>query len=239
MRGKTAIVTGASRGIGYAAMAMLVSEGVNVAAVSRTREALEAAASELSVAGGGSITVIPADVSREDEAVRAVKEALSALGHIDYLINCAGVSQRVDCALADIEREEFERIMNTNVNSTLYMTREYLRHSDAGYIIHILSTAAFDSGAGGIMYSASKYAARAVTEGLEKALKGTDIRITSISPGPVNTNIWSHKAQPVPEERKARMLRPQDIADIIRFLLNTDKNVHIHDIKVEPWFYKK
>ena len=69
MRGKTAIVTGASRGIGYAAMAMLVSEGVNVAAVSRTREALEAAASELSVAGGGSITVIPADVSREDEAV--------------------------------------------------------------------------------------------------------------------------------------------------------------------------
>ncbi len=238
MRGKTAIVTGASKGIGYAAMAMLVRDGVNVAAVSRSREDLEAAAASLEGCPG-KIVIIPADVSGEEGACRATEEAVKALGRIEYLINCAGVSQHGNCPPQNIERSEFERIMNTNLNSTLYMSREFLRQTDFGYIIHILSTAAYDTGAGGIMYSASKYAARAVTEGLAKALKGSDVRITSISPGPVNTNIWSHKTEPVSDERKQKMLRPEDIAGIMQFLLNTDDNVQIHDIKVEPWYYKK
>lgn len=239
MRGKTAIVTGASKGIGYAAMAMLVREGVNVAAVSRNQQDLEAAAASLKGSGDGTVAVIPADVSEETGAIKVFDEARRLFGHVDYLIHCAGVSQHENCDLLNIERNEFERIMNTNVNSTLYLSREFLKQTDVGYMIPILSTAAYDAGAGGIMYSASKYAARAVTEGLAKELKGSRVRITSISPGPVNTNIWSHKTVPVPEERKKKMLRAEDIADIMRFLLNTDENVSIQDIKVQPWHYEK
>ncbi|MBT9778770.1 SDR family NAD(P)-dependent oxidoreductase [Clostridium sp. MCC353] len=239
MKGSSAIVTGAGRGIGRAAMAMLVKEGLKVAAVSRSREALEAAVRDLGLEDGTQVAIIPSDLSEEEGAVKAVSQAVKRLGHVDYLINCAGVSQRESCEITQISRQEFERIMNTNLNSVLYMCREFLKYADSGYIINILSTAAYDTGAGGIMYSASKYAARSVTEGLAKSLKGTGVRITSVSPGPVNTDIWSHKAAPVPEERKAKMLKPEDIADIMKFLLNTDDNVQIHDIKVEPWFYRK
>lgn len=239
MKGSCAIVTGASMGIGRAAMAMLVKEGVKVAAVSRSREALEAAVRDLGPEGGKQAVIIPSDVSGEEGAVEAVSQAVKLLGHVDYLINCAGVSQKESCGIGQISGQEFDRIMDTNLNSVLYMCREFLKYADSGYIINILSTASYDTGAGGIMYSASKYAARAVTEGLAKSLKGTGVRITSISPGPVNTNIWSHKTVPVSEERKSKMLKPEDIADIMKFLLNTDDNVQIHDIKVEPWFYRK
>lgn len=239
MKGRTAIVTGASKGIGYAAVKMLAGHGVKVAAVSRTSEDLEAAAAALNQQCDGEVLAVAADVSTEEGAVKAFYQAAEELGHVDYLINCAGVSQHGSCGITDIQAEEFNRIMNTNVNSVLYMCREFLKNTREGYIINILSTASYDTGAGGIMYSASKYAAKAVTEGITKGLKGTGVRITSISPGPVNTNIWSHKDEPVSEERKSKMLKPEDIAGIMEFLLNTDENVQIHDIKVEPWFYKK
>jgi NADP-dependent 3-hydroxy acid dehydrogenase YdfG len=89
------------------------------------------------------------------------------------------------------------------------------------------------------MYSASKYAARAVTESIIAECMGTGVRVSSISPGPVNTNIWAHKTTPVTEERKEKMLRTEDIANIISFLLQSDSNVHIGNITVEPWFYLK
>ena len=220
-------------------MEMLVKEGVRVAAVSRTREALETAVEGLLLEDRNQVFMIPADVSSQRGAVSAATLAFEKMGHLDYLINCAGVSQREKCGITGVEEQEFKRIMDTNINSILYLCREFLKKAETGYIINILSTAAFEVGAGGIMYSASKYAARAITEGLEKGLKGTGIRITSISPGPVNTDIWSHKTVPVSEMRKAAMLKPEDIAGIMKFLLNTDDNVHIQDIKVEPWFYKK
>ncbi|MFI3228279.1 MAG: SDR family oxidoreductase [Clostridia bacterium] len=237
--GKTAIVTGASKGIGYSVMKMLVEKGVNVVAVSRTKADLETAAAELASCGTGEIMIIPADVAIEADILNIYEEAIQKYGSIDYLINCAGVSQRANYGPEDIVKEEFERIMSTNVNSTLYMSREFIKRFTSGYIIQILSTAAYNTGAGAITYSASKYASRSIVEGLATALKGSDIRISSISPGPVNTNIWSHKIEEVPETRKATMLSPEDIAGIAMFLLSTDKNVHIHDVKVEPWHYKK
>lgn len=237
-----AVVTGASKGIGHAVAEMLLEHGASVAAVSKTAPDLLQAVEEWNVRYPGMAKAFPADVSREEESVRVVKEIAEAFGQIDILINCAGVSQHGTIPLSAIDRTEFERILHTNLNSVLYCIREtlpYMERQPQGFILSILSTAAFHSIGGGAAYAASKYAARAVMEGLEQAYKGTHIRIASISPGPVNTNIWSHKTVPVSQERKEKMLKPQDIAQIVLFLLQLDGNVHIGNITVEPWFYQK
>lgn len=242
LSGTCAVVTGASKGIGFAVAEALLEQGVSVAAVSRTAEDLYQVSEQWNRRYPGKIKAFPADVSREEEAVRVMREIEKAFGRIDILINCAGVSQHESMPLETLQREEFERILHTNLNSVLYCTREalpYLEKQPQGFVLSILSTAAFHSSSGGFTYAASKYAARAVMEGLEQAYKGTNIRIASISPGPVNTNIWSHKSVPVSQERKDKMLRAQDIAQIAMFLLQLDDNVHIGNITVEPWFYKK
>jgi len=239
--GKRALVTGASSGIGKSIAVALASSGVNVALLGRDRTRMDEA---MQMMGSFPIRTVCcfADVSSEEDVQQAVRKAAEEFEGLDYLINCAGVSQRKGCLVEDIETDEYNRIMRTNVDSVLFCCREvmpYLKESDGAYIINILSTASFASGAGGGVYSASKYAARALHEALEAGCKGSNIRVSAISPGPVNTNIWSHKLEEISQQRKEKMLRSQDIAEIAMFLLRLDPNVHIGNIKAEPWFYVK
>ncbi len=224
--------------MGLALMQVLVSQGASVAIVSRSGEALETAVNTVSLNLRDNVFCVVADVRDEEQVKAGITQVVEKYGRIDILINCAGVSQRKPYPIAEMEFGEFKRIMDTNVDGTLLVTREVLKEMkrlNSGYIINILSTGAFKVGAGGAAYSASKFAARAITEALIADCRGSGIRVTSISPGPVNTNIWSHKAEPVPEERKAKMLQGSDIAQIVTFLLNTGDNVHIDNITVEPW----
>lgn len=138
----------------------------------------------------------------------------------------------------NVTDEEYLRIMRTNVDGLFWVTRSILtamKKQNSGYIINILSTAAHAAQAKNGPYSASKYAANALTETLIHECRGTNIRVSSISPGPVSTSIWSHKIVPPSEEEKERMLHPEDISEIAAFLISTSENVHIRDIEVTPW----
>ena len=240
--GKNAFVTGASSGIGKAIAIALASKGVNIALVGRDKNRLQETAKEIAAQNPVKTICCPADITVEENVRKIVNQAASELGGLDYLVNCAGVSQRKGYKIEEIESAEFQRIMRSNVDSMLFCCKEampYLKESSGAHIINILSTAAFASGAGGGIYSASKYAARALHEALEAANKGSNIKVSAISPGPVKTNIWSHKLEEITETRKEHMLRPEDIADIAIFLLTIGANVHIGNITVEPWFYTK
>jgi len=240
--GKKALVTGASSGIGKSVALFLASKGIHVALVGRDEARLNETADQTAAISDVKTFCCIADLSVEDDARKAVNQAAIALGGLDYLMNCAGVSQRATYKIDEIESAEFHRIMRTNVDSMLYCSGEamkYLKESTAAYIINILSTAAFSTGAGGGMYSASKYAARALHESMVLGCKGSNIRVSAISPGPVHTDIWSHKIKTVAASKKEKMLQPDNIAEIVWFLLNLDPNVHIDNMKVEPWFYVK
>jgi NADP-dependent 3-hydroxy acid dehydrogenase YdfG len=240
--GKKALVTGASSGIGRSIALTLASNGVDIALAGRSRSRLQETADMISPDCAARVVCCPADLLSEEDTRQMVKRAAAELGGLDYLVNCAGVSQRKDYKVEDIETDDFHRIMRTNVDSLLFCCREAmpcLKESGGAYIINILSTAAFATGAGGGMYSASKYAARALHEAMVAACKGSNIRVSAISPGPVLTNIWSHKTEEITQKRKNGMLRPENIAEIVLFLLRLDPNVHIGNIGVEPWFYKK
>ena len=166
-----------------------------------------------------------------------MEQACRLLGGIDVLINSAGCSMHAPCSFENVSTEEYKRIMDTNVDGLFYMTRSVLKamkERQSGYIINILSTASHAAAARGGPYSASKYAALALTETLAAECRGSGIRITSISPGPVATTIWSHKTTPPSEEEMARMLKPGDIARIAGFLLDNPDYVIIRDIEVTP-----
>lgn len=242
LKDRIAIVTGASKGIGNAITCALLSRGAYVAAISKTPEDLQHVVDTLQKDYPDRIFAFPADVRHEQEIIKTVDAVVDMWDRVDILANCAGVSLRGSCPMAELESSELDRMMDSNFKSVAYLCREALkimRQKDFGYIINILSSAAYRTGGGGGLYAASKYAARAITESLIHECKGTGIRVSSISPGPVNTNIWSHKEKVIPEEQKAKMLKASDIADIVLFLLQLDPNIHIDNINVEPWYYVK
>jgi len=243
LQNKKALVTGASSGIGKSIALALGKAGCDVALIGRDIGRLNSTANDISAANpSAKLLPIPADVTIEHDVRNVVCKCAETFGGVDYLVNCAGISQRKGYKIEEIDMTDYQRMMQTNVDSMLYFTQAampHLKQSAGAYIINILSTSAFNSSGGGGMYSASKYAARALHESMEAGCKGSNIKVSAISPGPVLTNIWSHKEEEVSEKRKEHMLRPENIADIVLFLLTIDPNVHIGNITVEPWFYVK
>lgn len=237
--GKTALITGGSEGIGFACAKKLYDLNYTVCLLSRNQEKLEAAKRKISGnSQSNRIINLSCDVTSNISVLEAVKKLTDMWGHIDVLINSAGCSMHAPSAFENITDEEYLRIMRTNVDGLFWMSRNVLsimKQQKTGYIINILSTAAHAAQAMNAPYSASKYAANALTETLIKECRKSNIRISSISPGPVATSIWSHKITPPSEEEKAQMLRPEDIADIVGFLLSTSPGVHIRDLEVTPW----
>lgn len=237
-RHKTVLITGGSQGIGLACAKLLCKNGYDICLISRSAKKLEAAAHTLCPGTSGQIYIIPADITCQNQAANAVGQAYGHLGRIDVLINSAGCSMHAPCFLEDISVEEYKRIMDTNVDGLFYTTQEVLKimkKQQSGYIINILSTASHSAGACNGPYSASKYAALALTDTLAAECSHSGIRISSISPGPVSTTIWSHKTIPPSEDEMKRMLRPEDIAGIAGFLLERPDYMHIRDIEVTPW----
>lgn len=234
-RGNVSLITGGSRGIGLAIAKKLYGLGLHVVITDRDSSAFDAVYEAMP-----GVLALESDVSGLDSAGYVVRATLAKFGQIDILVNNAGISQRDNSHLVDSNYEEFRRIMDVNINGMYRMTcavLQEMRKRDSGYIINILSTAAFHAGAGYGLYSASKYAARSITETLIEECKGSGIRVSAISPGPVASDIWSHKTEAVAEELKNRMLRTEDIADIAAFLICTGKNVHIGNIPVTPWMF--
>lgn len=235
-RGMVAVVTGASSGIGLSIANRLALEGIVVACLSRSAKQF-ALPSDLSP--DGRLVPFACDVRNAKSVKTTIDKVVDSFGKINILINAAGVSMPESLGLLQVKPKLWKQIIDTNltgVYNMMHFTLPYLLLSK-GYIINILSTAAFRGNAGNAPYTASKYGARALSEtaALEGALEG--VRVASISPGPVNTNIWSHKIVPPNDEKKMRMLNPEDIADIAIFLLKTSTNVVIGNITVTPLRY--
>lgn len=186
LAGKTALITGASKGLGKAMALALAGEGVRVALVSRDRAQLERVAAE---AGGGA-AVFQADVSREDEVLRLEKEVAAEFGKLHILINNAGINIRKN--IVDFTLEEWNRVMDTNLTSVFLMCRSFVPHMKGlgyGRIINMTSIMSWISLPGRTAYSASKTALLGVTRALALELAAEAITVNGISPGPFATEM--------------------------------------------------
>ncbi len=234
IKGQVALITGGTQGIGLSVARKCHSLGMKVAVCARSIEVLTTELADLFIP-------IACDVRQESEVSVAVDTVFEKLGRIDVLINAAGVSMPEPISVENIPAEMWDTIMETNARGTFLFCKAVLsRMKKKGYgiIINILSTGAYRATPGNAPYSASKFAARALTEALIEETRDTGIRVSSISPGPVATNIWSHKSRIVSDEEKRRMLKPGDIANIVAFLCLQPDYVHIDNITVTPKFPK-
>ena len=238
LKGKTAIVTGATAGIGYKTAELLAEHGVNLVITGRREERLEEIKKELESSFGISVIAAAFDV-RDADACRSFVDSLSVT--IDVLVNNAGLAKGTD-PVYDAEFDDWNTMIDTNVKGLLYLSRlisPQMKERNTGHIINVGSTAGHESYAGGVVYTATKHAVKAITESTKKDLHGTDVRVSMVSPGLVDTEFSEvrfdgdkEKAADVYKGMKPLVAR--DVAEIIVFVANRPAHVNIMDTIIYP-----
>jgi 3-hydroxy acid dehydrogenase/malonic semialdehyde reductase len=241
LKNKTVFITGASSGIGYACAKLFAKAGANLLLCARRLELLNNLANELVNEYKIEVHVFSLDVSQS----LAVNEVMNALPekwkNIDILINNAGLAAGLD-TIQDGKLSDWEEMINTNVKGLLYVTKAILPgmvEKNAGHIINLGSIAGHQVYPKGAVYCATKYAVNALSQGLRMDLSGTNIRVTTIDPGAVETNFsvvrFKGDMQRVAAVYEGRdPLTPDDIADTILFCATRPAHVNISEIIIMP-----
>jgi len=238
-QGRIAMVTGASSGIGAATARALAEAGLRVIACGRRMERLESLASEDTKG-----EIIPQAIDLRDmDAIPALfDEVRERWGGVDVLVNNAGLGH--DAPLLTGSTAHWKEMLDVNVMALCVCTREAVadmrRRGDDGHVIHISSMAGHRVPAGSGMYSASKFAVRALTEGLRQELRhaGSRVRVTAVSPGFVETEFAAHFHQS--EEKAAATygrfpcLQPEDAASAVLYALSRPAHMAVHDVLMRP-----
>ncbi len=228
LEGKTAIVTGASSGIGAAIARMLVREGARVAGGARRVDRMPEGVVSLEL-----------DVADPESSERFVAAALEQLGGgLDILVNNAGLALGRDPFWHSNEEDE-QTVLETNVNGLLRMTRLCLQHlRDGGHIVNMGSVAGREPYENAAVYVTSKYAVRGFTYALRQDLLGRPIHLTTVDPGLVQTNFSEVRFRGDAEMAKnvyadVEPLTPEDIAECVLFALTRPQHVNVDEIVVK------
>ncbi|MCM3268650.1 3-ketoacyl-ACP reductase [Paenibacillus elgii] len=226
LKNRTAIITGAGKGIGKAIAVQLAKEGVHLGLTARTSSDLESLRTELESAYGVKVYTVSADIAKRGAAEQAIGSLIGSLGSLDILINNAGIAQFG--TVADMEPELWESIIQTNLMGTYYVTRAALPTllaQASGSIINISSTAGERGFATGSAYCASKHAVMGFTEALMQEVRKSNIRVTALTPSTVNTELAANAGLKIGDED--RMMQPEDIADLVLATLKLPARVFI------------
>lgn len=226
---KVAVVTGAGSGIGEAIATLLHEEGAKVILAGRNKDKLQNVANQLAQ-DQDSVKVVPTDVTKKEEVDELIKIAQQTFGGLDIVINSAG--QMLSSKITDYQVDEWDSMIDANIKGTLYTAQAALPtmlEQSSGHLINIASISGFEVTKSSTIYSATKAAVHTITQGLEKELAKTGVKVTSISPGMVDTAIT---AAYNPTDRKK--LEPQDIAEAVLYALTQPKHVNVNEITVRP-----
>jgi 3-oxoacyl-[acyl-carrier protein] reductase len=231
LSGRTAIVTGGSKGIGYAVAEALARSGGNVLICARNEREVEEAARTLDGLGAGRVVGTACDMSRYEDVRRLVERAVEEFDGVDILVNNAGVGRfgPVD----ELSLEEWEQVIGTNLTGVFYACREtipHLKRRGAGWIINIGSLAGKNPIPGGAAYNASKFGLLGFSEAMMLDVRHAGIRVSSIMPGSVATHFNDH----TPGDADAWKTQPEDIAEIVLDLLAMHERTIPSRIEVRP-----
>lgn len=230
------ILTGASSGIGEATARHLSSKGHHLFIGARRMEKLTALATELR-AMGGNVDAMAIDVTQPEDLQRIAARALENHGRIDVLINNAGVMPL--SPLASLKVEEWNRMLDVNVRGVLHGIAAVLpimQEQGYGHIINIASTGAYTVSPTAAVYCASKFAVRAISDGLRQETNA--IRVTLVSPGVVESELADHitdeTARTAMREFRRIALPPEPVAQAIAYAIEQPAGVDISELIVRP-----
>ena len=238
LEGRVAAVTGASSGIGEATVLALADAGASVALAARREDRLAAIAERLE----GPSLVVEADITDEQQASDFVQRAHDELGGLHILVNNAGVMLLGPVAGADVE--EWRQMISVNLLGLLYCTHAALpliEKSGGGDIVNVSSVAGRRADAGAAVYNMTKFGVHAFSEALRQEALHAGIRVTTVAPGFVETELQGHNRNPLVQaafkrsrEQIGEVLTPDDVADAIVNAVSRPRHVCINEIVVRP-----
>jgi len=237
IQGKVVAITGASSGIGEAAARLLASRGAQVVLGARREDRLEKLAAEIA-ADGGTAIYQKLDVTKREQMEAFVRTACDRFGRIDVLLNNAGIMPL--SPLESLKVEEWDRMIDVNVRGVLYGIAAGLpvmKKQGYGHFVNIASIGAYSVTPSATVYCATKYAVRAISDGLRKEV-GSDIRVTQISPGVTESeladSITDEGARQFMKEYRRISIPASSIAQAILFAIEQPPEVDVNEIIVRP-----
>jgi 3-oxoacyl-[acyl-carrier protein] reductase len=230
--GKVAIITGAGRGMGRSIALALARKGARLALAARTEKQLLAVQAEIEDLGGEA-ACFPTDVGNETQALSLVRNAVAHFGKLDILVNNAGIGGKG--LWEKTGSEKWDAVMAVNARGPFLLCREAIPHmkrQGGGYIINILSIGGVEGYEGYGIYSVSKNALRALTVTLSKELRRDNIRVHAISMGAVDTPLMRQGLGQRPDIDPARLIQPEEIAELVVFLVTRKGNGIIDEVRI-------
>jgi 3-oxoacyl-[acyl-carrier protein] reductase len=207
-----ALVTGGSRGIGFATARALIASGARVAITATSDETLRAGAVELAkVSGADAVLPIRADIRHPGEVNQAIDTVVRSFGGLDVLVNNAGVG--IFGSVTDMTDDDWRRVIDTNLTGVFYCCRAalpHLRSRGGGWIVNISSLSSTGPFAGGAAYCASKAGLNAFTDALMQEVRQDGIRVACVLPGSVRTEFSGR-----PSGQADWKLAPEDVAQVV------------------------
>ncbi|RWZ60339.1 SDR family oxidoreductase [Halobacillus fulvus] len=240
---QTAIITGASSGIGKAIAHHLAEEGANVVLAARRSEKLKELADEIKSAHNTEVSVVETDVTKKEDVENLVKEAVDQFGHVDIFVNNAGVM--LLSFLKNDHVDEWEQMVDVNIKGVLYGIHASLPHMlerEQGHIVNVSSVAGHEVFPSSTVYSATKYAVKALSMGMEKELSRSGVRVTNVSPGAVDTELTDHITDgdviDMFKDRSMEPLEADDIARAVAYAVTQPSYVNVNEVIVRPMHKK-
>ncbi|WP_174613044.1 SDR family oxidoreductase [Virgibacillus ihumii] len=238
LTGKTAVVTGASSGIGAEIAIHLAAEGANVVLAARRKNKLDDLVGSINQKESGKAIAVETDVTNKDEVDLLAEKAVNTFGEIDVYVNNAGLM-----LLSMVQKghvDEWDQMIDVNIKGVLYGINSVLPkmlERKTGHLVNVSSVAGHEVSKVNSVYSATKFAVRALSMGLEKELARTGVRVTNISPGAVDTDLASRGTD---EElinkvkESNRKLKSEDIARSVVYAVTQPDYVNVNEITVRP-----
>jgi 3-oxoacyl-[acyl-carrier protein] reductase len=230
LEGIVAIVTGASRGIGFAVAHRLGTLGAKLSLCARDARKLESAAGELRVGGGAGVFSAVVDVTHGEQISGFVRDTEEALGPVGILVNNAGIGYFGPTHEAT--EATWDSVLDTNLKSVFLAGKAVARgmiERRGGHIINIASLAGKNAFAGGGIYCASKWGLLGLTECMAEDLRGYGVRVSAICPGSVATDFSPHGKKDI-----SKMLQPEDIAHVVEMLVTQAPQSFISEVLLRP-----
>ena len=235
LSGKTAIVAGASSGMGAATARLFAAQGAGVVMGARTADALAAMADEIAGAGGDALAVAT-DATDGAAAEALVAAAVAKHGRVDILVNSVGTNLK-QRALTVLDPADWDMMLAVNLSAAFNLTRAVLpqmRAQGQGLIIHYSSGAVQRPDVSGVAYQATKHGVAGLAHGTMEEEKANGIRVTVVYPGLCNTPLVEKRPTPTPPEVLAKALEPEDVAQAALSVASLPARAYVPDMRLLP-----